>query len=390
MTSKSVKAIDLFAGAGGFSLAALNEGMDVVAAVELNSDACETYSKNLIDKPQNNTRLYDKDILSLDPKEFREELSLEKGELDLLMGGPPCQGFSTHRILDQGVNDPRNLLLTRYFDFVRELKPKFFIVENVPGLLWKRHEMHLQKFKNLSRANGYKLLGPLKLNAKDYGVPQNRLRVFILGVRTDQNISRLEWPPCPTHFKPGTKTPEWKTASTVFEEMPEYRKASLRKAIGKELANSLSYGKPLASKDEDNSVVHMKHTPELVERFNQTPVNGSREDTPFRLDCHSDGYVGHKDVYGRVRLGQPGPTMTTGCFNPSKGRFLHPWKNHGITIRHAARFQTFPDDFVFSGGITSQGVQVGNAVPIKLGCALLSEVSRILEFNGKSIAKVAN
>ncbi|MCP4458079.1 MAG: DNA cytosine methyltransferase, partial [Cytophagales bacterium] len=94
---------------------------------------------------------------------------------------------------------------------------------------------------------------------------------------------------------------------------------------------------------------------------------------------HQGGYVGHKDVYGRIRLAQPGPTMTAGCFNPSKGRFLHPWKNHGITIRHAARFQTFPDNYIFAGGITSQGAQVGNAVPIILGEAMITETIKCIE-----------
>ncbi|EAQ7687902.1 DNA cytosine methyltransferase, partial [Salmonella enterica] len=98
----------------------------------------------------------------------------------------------------------------------------------------------------------------------------------------------------------------------------------------------------------------------------------------FRLPCHSNGYVGHKDVYGRIRLSLPGPTITTGCFNPSKGRFLHPWDNHGITVRQAARFQTFPDDYIFSGGIISQGKQVGNAVPVNLGKILLKSCVEII------------
>ncbi|MFT7389640.1 MAG: DNA (cytosine-5)-methyltransferase 1 [Candidatus Endobugula sp.] len=373
MFGGKIKAIDLFAGAGGFSLAALNVGVDVLAAVEFDQSACATYTHNLVKNKKATTKVYPEDILELDPEDFRKELKLEVGELDFLMGGPPCQGFSKHRILDRGVDDPRNKLLIRYFDFVRELKPKVFLVENVPGLLWKRHELHLQKFKNLSRANGYRLLGPIKVNAKDYGVPQNRQRVFILGVRTDCDSSDVVWPPESTHFKPGTKKPEWKTASTVFEPAPKTRINDLKKVIGKELAESLTFGQPMPKVSEDPAAIHMNHTQALRDRFIATPINGGREDIAFRLKCHADGYVGHKDVYGRIRLGQPGPTMTTGCFNPSKGRFLHPWKNHGITIRHAARFQTFPDDFVFSAGITSQGAQVGNAVPVLLGEVMIKE-----------------
>jgi len=392
MSNKKIKAVDLFAGAGGFSLAAMNAGINVLAAIEFDKAASETYTNNLIKKKKSKTKLYSEDIKGVDPKSFREELGLSVGELDVLIGGPPCQGFSKHRILDQGVGDPRNKLLIRYFDFVRELKPKIFLVENVPGLLWKRHELHLQKFKNLSKANGYRLLGPIKVNAKDYGVPQNRQRVFILGVRTDCDSSNVAWPPEPTHFKPGTKDkPEWKNASTVFEAFPQSRMPELKKIIGKDLAESLEFGNSIPKVDEDASSIHMNHTQPLKDRFRQTPINGGREDIAFRLKCHANGYVGHKDVYGRIRLGQPGPTMTTGCFNPSKGRFLHPWKNHGITIRHAARFQCFPEDFVFSGNMTKQGAQVGNAVPILLGKVLLKEAIKCVDIkcDNKDVQKRA-
>ena len=294
------------------------------------------------------------------------------------MGGPPCQGFSSHRIKDKGVNDPRNRLLIRYFDFVKELQPKIFLVENVPGLLWERHELYLHKFIKLSRDNKYTLLGPTKINAKNYGIPQNRNRVFILGIRGDITPSNIQWPPSPTHFASGKNTPEWTTASSVFEQAPPQVLNKLAEIIGEEKAKSLAFSKDLLSLNKDPSVLHMQHTAPLVERFALTPINGGRRDIDFRLPCHAKDYRGHVDVYGRIRLAQPGPTITTGCFNPSKGRFLHPWKNHGITIRHAARFQTFPDDFIFAGGITSQGKQVGNAVPVQLGEVMIAEAFKCL------------
>jgi DNA (cytosine-5)-methyltransferase 1 len=118
----------------------------------------------------------------------------------------------------------------------------------------------------------------------------------------------------------------------------------------------------------------MQHSPELVELFRRTPKNGgSRIDAGRTLKCHED-YSGHSDVYGRIDLRKPGPTMTTACINPSKGRFVHPTQNHGITMRQAARFQTFPDDFVFLGGLMSGGVQIGNAVPVDLAKAVISAV----------------
>lgn len=374
---EKVYAVDLFCGAGGFSLAALNSGIAILAAVELDDDASATYKKNIIDKRSSNTRLISEDIFKIDLDDFNKKLKLE-GELDLLIGGPPCQGFSSHRINDKGVDDPRNELLIRYFDFVKLLKPKAFIVENVPGLLWERHKSYLDRFKDISEESGYEILGPVKLNAKDYGVPQNRSRVFILGIKKGIDFNSSLWPPKPTHFKPSTGMPEWRNASEVFEKPTAEDSDKIKLVLGDLISDSLVYGDELKALADDSSAIHMTHTQALSERFISTPINGSRSDIDFRLPCHVGEYPGHKDVYGRIRLAQPGPTMTTGCFNPSKGRFLHPWKHHGITIRHAARLQTFPEDFIFTGGITSQGKQVGNAVPIKMGEVLFKAILAIL------------
>nr|EKV5653188.1 DNA cytosine methyltransferase [Citrobacter farmeri] len=372
-----IKAIDLFSGAGGFSLAALELGIDVLSAIELDKDACDTYRDNLIRKRENNIKLLNQDIMSISPISMMEDLSLLEGELDIIIGGPPCQGFSSHRIKNSGVDDPRNNLLIRYFDFVKVFKPKLFLVENVPGLLWEKHKGYLNKFKSLAECNNYKIIGPVKLNAKDYGVPQNRNRVFILGLRSDVNIGEVTWPPVSTHFK--DKEPQWKNSSEVFERPSLDIIRKIENKIGAEsTANLIFYKKRSDTCSDDSSNIHMNHAEYMIDRFSQTPINGSREDIDFRLPCHAAGYGGHKDVYGRIRLAQPGPTITTGCFNPSKGRFLHPWENHGISIRHAARFQTFPDDYIFSGGIISQGKQVGNAVPILMGKVLLNSCVNII------------
>ena len=118
----------------------------------------------------------------------------------------------------------------------------------------------------------------------------------------------------------------------------------------------------------------MNHSPEMIKRFKDTPINGgSRAESGYVLPCHKE-HNGHKDCYGRINPGKVGNTMTTACINPSKGRFVHPTEHHGITLRHAARFQTFPDDFVFEGGLIAGGVQIGNAVPATMGEKLLSSI----------------
>lgn len=391
----TAKAIDLFAGAGGFSLSAIEAGVDVLAAIEFDKAAAKTYAENFIKGKELNIDLRageeKGDINNVDPKELRQSLHLERGELDLILGGPPCQGFSTHRINNAGVNDPRNQLLLRYFEFVNEFNPKAFLVENVSGLLWKRHKPFLDKFLALAETAGYVIKFCNIVNAKDYGIPQNRKRVFIFGIRKDLDAEGMVFPPAATHFAPTSgNQPKWVAASSVFERIPHHlyqnywddffsKKDKRDKEEVFKLLNSLPYGKPFKKSDPCN--VHMKPSDMMKIRFADTPLNGSREDAgeQHRLKCHSNGYKGHKDVYGRVFIHIPSNTITTGCNNPSKGRFVHPWEDHGMTLRHAARLQSFPDWFDFYGSSTEQARQIGNAVPPLLGQTLIADIcSRLI------------
>lgn len=346
--------IDLFAGAGGFSLGASQAGVDIVAAIEKNRNACATYRTNLIESRKIPAHLFDEDILQLDPATVMHEVGLAPGDCDILLGGPPCQGFSSHRLKDAGVDDPRNKLLIRYFEFVRVLRPRFFLVENVPGMLWERHRDYVKTFYRLAAENEYDLPEPFVLNARDYGVPQNRKRVFLFGTDKRSDISAA-WPPPPTHCSPDAADGfaetgrVWRNAAVVFAS---------------------------PAPEGDTNDVHMNHGATLTAAFLQTPLNGgSRFSSGRILDCHLK-HNGHYDVYGRINPDAPGPTMTTACINPSKGRFVHPTEPHGITLRQAARFQTFPDWFRFQGGLMSGGEQIGNAVPVDMAQALVSPLAR--------------
>ncbi len=389
-------AIDLFSGAGGFSLAALEVGFDILAAIEFDKHAANTYQHNIVERLGANTHVYAEDIIPLNIDSLMDEKGLEPGDLDLLLGGPPCQGFSTHRIKGSGEDDPRNQLLLRYFDFVEKLMPKAFLVENVPGLLWPRHSSYLSRFLELAKEKKYNVISgsPLIINARDYGVPQSRRRAFILAVREDLILEKLEWPPKPTHIKPDFDKPlaenTWRAASIAFERpaakvlndlaprMSKVLNWDLNKS--KEVVESLEFGQPLEEKDFCKK--HMSHKPFMIERFNDTKLMGSRDELEFTLPCHRNGYSGHKDVYGRMYLHSPANTITTGCNNPSKGRFLHPWENHGITLRHAARLQTFPDDYQFLGGVMAAARQIGNAVPVDLGKTLIGAIkNQVLDKN---------
>ena len=354
-STRQLNCVDLFAGAGGFSLAAQRAKFRVVAAVEIDKYACASYRANLITykKVTSRPKLYPNDILKLEP-DVLKKAHFDNGETcDVVLGGPPCQGFSVHRINNAGVDDPRNKLILRYFEFVSCLQPKVFLMENVPGLLWERHKDFLAEFLTESEKAGYRIVGPIALDARDYGIPQRRRRVFVLGIHSKVEFDDTAWPPPPTHGneEERQKNPSlkrWVTANTVFE-------------------------KPLLTSDENN--VHMSHSEALIEVFKATPKNGgSRSQSGRILECHKD-HDGHTDVYGRIDPSIPGPTMTTACINPSKGRFVHPTEDHGITARHAARFQTFPENFIFKGGITAAGKQIGNAVPVKLGEILLRTIA---------------
>jgi len=349
--------VDLFSGAGGFSLAAIEAGMHVAAAVEYDKAAAATYRDNIKKAQCGPIDFHEGDILKIDPEKIAEKIL---NGCDIVLGGPPCQGFSVHRIKGAGVDDARNKLILRYFEYVSALRPKVFLMENVPGILWERHSAYLKEFYSEGERAGYKICKPEILDARDFGLPQRRKRVFILGVRNDiaeMPSIKLDWPPSKSHGDERACLADptllrWKTAKSVFDI-------------------------PLDENDENNT--HMRHRADLVEVFKSTPLNGgSRHQSSRILPCHQK-HNGHSDVYGRINPDEPGPTMTTACVNPSKGRFLHPTEHHGITVRHAARFQTFPEWFVFSGGIMAAARQVGNAVPVKFGEVLLEKIKNLLD-----------
>ncbi|NWA63809.1 DNA cytosine methyltransferase [Pantoea sp. B9002] len=350
---KKPVAIDLFAGAGGFSLAAINAGFSVALALENDPYAVKTYKSNIVNNEgAENVTVLDESILNYAPEKVHEEHLLGLN-CDLLLGGPPCQGFSTHRILDAGIDDPRNELVLAYFRFVKAFRPRVFLMENVPGILWERHKSHLDAFYSEGAKAGYTVYEPVVLDARDFGVPQRRKRVFILGVRDLADTHAFIWPPKPTHApqdKVKGDLQVWAACESVFRPAP----------------------------DGDENDIHMNHGPELIKAFSNTPPNGgSRKDSGRILPCHAK-HDGHKDVYGRIDPALPAPTMTTACINPSKGRFVHPTSHHGITLRQAARIQTFPDNFIFTGGLTAAGRQIGNAVPVKMGTYLIRYIKQYL------------
>jgi len=347
MTVRSLSVLDLFSGAGGTAWGFLQAGFRIAAAVEKDPRAADTYEANIGVRPKV------VDITELDPGDFREEIGLRTGDLDVLIGCPPCQGFTRMRNAE-GAGDPRNPLVLRYLDYVREFRPRFAVFENVPGLARTEHgkrfyDALLGGLEDL----GYKLES-YRLDAADYGVPQHRKRIVIIAGREGEEPPFPE----PTHAAPGSLE--------VIRGL-KHPWVTVREAIG-------GYPALRAGEQSDAPPNHRARRigKRVLEFIRQVPHDGgSRTDVPKEawLPCHLR-HSGHKDVYGRLAWDRPSNVITSGCTNVSKGRFVHPEQDRGLSVREAARLQGFPDEFVFAGGIDSASWQIGNAVPPPLAEAV--------------------
>jgi DNA (cytosine-5)-methyltransferase 1 len=316
-------AIDLFSGCGGLTLGLKRAGFRVIGAVELEPLAIETYRAN-----HASVTLWSKDIRKLTVAQIMRRLKLRPGQLDLLAGCPPCQGFSTMTTLNGRFTnrDPRNDLVFEFLRFVRGLRPRAIMMENVPGLAKNRR---ISKVVAELRALGYHCNHGV-LDAARYGVPQRRRRFILLAGR------QTEIP-----FAP-----------------PSNRTHTVREAFRK-LKNRTKRD-PLHNLPE-------RHSNKVMRLIRRIPKNGgSRLDLKPKnqLNCHRkcDGF---KDVYGRMAWQEVAPTITSGCCNPSKGRFLHPVLNRAISLREAAILQTFPATYYFSirRGKFPAAQMIGNALP---------------------------
>jgi len=319
-------AIDLFAGAGGMTVGLKRAGFRVVGAVEIDSLACETYQLNHPD-----VHVWGMDIRKVKATDVLKQLNIKRGELGLVAGCPPCQGFSSVNTLNGKweVDDDRNELILEYGRFVRDLRPRAVLMENVPGLL---ADPRMQVLCDMLEKLGYPVRSGLDiLNAADFGVPQRRRRLVMIAL-DGRGVS----------FAP-----------------PNSKIVTVRNAI-EGLPPAGMSGDPLHDFPERRSAAVMK-------RIRAIPKDGgSRTDLPRRqqLQCHKD-CDGFKDIYGRMAWNKPAPTITGGCVNPSKGRFLHPTEDRAITLREAALLQGFDRNygFLLTRGKFAAAEMIGNALP---------------------------
>jgi DNA (cytosine-5)-methyltransferase 1 len=354
------RCVDLFSGAGGFSAGLQKEGFRTIFAVEIDPDACATFRAN-----HQGVDLFQDNIAKLSTSDLLQRLHVKSEDLELLVGGPPCQGFST--VGSKKVDDPRNQLFQHYFRIVEKLRPKFVIFENVTGFkrlyFGRAFESVCAEFERLD----YEVEAHI-LNAVQYGVPQQRERTIVVGF---EKGTRFLWP-SPTH--------------AMLDEELLIVPGDLRKVVT--LGAALGDLPPISSgevsdryfcspqndyqRERRQGMVELTehegpcHGPKLLEVIGHVPDGGCILDVPQRL--RPRGYF--NNTYARLWWDRPSTTITRNFGTPSSSRCIHPLCNRGLTTREGARLQSFDDDFRLVGARASKNLQIGNAVPPLLAAAL--------------------
>ncbi|MES2738747.1 MAG: DNA cytosine methyltransferase [Verrucomicrobiota bacterium] len=330
-------AIDLFSGCGGLSQGLKSAGFEVIACCEIRAEALQTYALNMPD-----TIRYP-DVRSLKGKKLLSDTGLAYGELDLLAACPPCQGFSSMRTKNREIaSDARNELIFEVARLVKELLPKTILIENVPRLL---KDQRLDQFKEILAKLGYQFSEGV-LDAQNFGVAQRRKRMILIG-----SISgKLGLPP---------ELPTKKTVRDVISYLPyphEHNATALHK-------------------------MKQNFTDKVQERIEKVKVNRSDLPDYLQLECHKRYPKGFRDVYGRIDWDSVAPTITRSSHNPSKGRFIHPDQNRGLTLYEAMLLQGFPKKFKFpvTLGIGKISSMIGEAFPPPMAEAQASHIRRALD-----------
>lgn len=362
-----LNALDLFAGAGGFSEGANKAGINIVAAIEFDSQIAKTYKYNHPD-----TQIILDDIKNISTKTIYDIFQKKELSCDIIFGGPPCQGFSMagKRIRSNMsfLEDTRNYLFKEYIRIVKDLKPLVFVIENVPGILNYDNGSIKEEIYSTFEDLGYRVDSRV-LCAADYGVPQLRNRAIFIGNRLDIDPSKFF--PVPTHNEDS-----YITVYDAISDLPEVSAGEgLEKTFYNKNAQLSNYQKQLiSSKGYVFNHESSKHKPKTLQILSMIKQGQTMKNLPKEYQTKSV----HSGAYGRMEYNKPAYTITTRLNTPSVGRITHPTQDRTITPREAARIQSFPDDYRFLGDITSIGMQIGNAVPPILAQRIAEQILSIL------------
>lgn len=384
-----LRTIDLFCGAGGITEGFRQAGYVSLYGNDVMQEAIETFKLN---HPE--TIGDCRPIEQVAPAEIRERLGLQPGELDVLVGGPPCQGFSINAP-ERFLNDPRNKLFTHYERFLEEFQPKVFLFENVPGLLSLGDGKVYRQIINIFTDLGYKVTAKIMF-AAHYGVPQERWRLILLGSR----FTEVKHPE-PTHYASGranfrgggTMTFQLSdndrelllpavTVGDAIGDLPRLEMGEGAEVIGYTTDAHSAYAQMM----RDGAEVTYNHyaaklSKQNAERMKYVKPGGSWRDIPHELlpkGMQRARKSDHTKRYGRLRNDGLSGTMLTKC-DPHWGTVFLPDQDRALTVREAARFQSFPDSYKFLGSRVSQYEQVGNAVPVLMAKAIANQLRAHLE-----------
>ncbi len=351
--------IDLFCGAGGLSAGLEMAGFTVLAGNDHFDAAGDTFSQT-----HPHAKFLDGPIQELSVESLMAEAGIKRGELTLLVGGPPCQAYSVYNH-QRSMFDTRATLFREYLRIVDGLRPEWIVMENVTGIFSIGGGEAVKAIKAELAALGYKVEEKV-LRAEDYGVPQERRRVVFIGNRVGAPISH----PSPSHGPEGLP---YVTISDAIGDLPKLTNGEDRGQVAYATEPRCDYQRMLRG----NAISVTNHVaPKLgavnVERLKHIPPGGSWRDIPFELlpnGMKRAKRSDHTKRYGRMTWDGLSCTVLTKC-DIHWGAYIHPEQDRAISVREAARLQSFPDSFVFSGSKTEQYVQVGNAVPPLLGKAI--------------------
>ncbi len=331
--------VDSFCGAGGLALGLQNAGFDILFSFDIDKKCITTMNNN---PKYFRHRAEAADIKDMLNGSLLHECGLKRGELFLLAGGPPCQGFSIQRHGEQ--TDPRNELVLKYGQLVDELFPCYFVMENVSGLAGKRGKNILDELIDKVKEIGYTVHIDL-LDAQQFGVPQRRKRYIIVGERKDLG-SYYEYPK-PVGYK--------KTVRDTIFNLPK---------------------PPIDGSDHPDVPLHRrdKLSDINLQRIRAIKAGEGRDQLPMELraDCHKkdSSVIGYPKVYGRMEWDDVSPTITARFDSFTRGKFGHPDDDRTISLREGALLQTFPMDYMFTGNKVDIARQIGNAVPPKMAEAI--------------------
>ena len=346
---KKIIGVDLFSGAGGLSLGAKLAGIDVSMAIEKDYYAAETYKKNHPD-----TVIKNVDISTI------ETIDIDKNTTTLLFGGTPCQGFSTSNQKTRTKENPSNWLFQEFIRLAKQWQPDWIVFENVRGIIETEKRYFLKEICNSFENIGYTCNWKI-LNASDFGVPQTRSRFFLIGSKNKKNI---EFPSAMQI----TKT----TVKQAFADLPELNNGANENELEYPNKARTNYAKSLRG-ELTSCTGHLvsKNSDVVVERYTYIPQGGNWANIPENLmENYTDRSRCHTGIY--YRLKEDTPSVTIG--NYRKAMLIHPWEDRGLSVREAARLQSFPDDYVFMGSIGFQQQQVSNAVPPLLAKAVFEVI----------------